>query len=460
MRNTSSRKGRALGGAQDAFATRSGFASGPTGFPPMSSREFALLALAGFAVQLGYGVILPLLPELVQRIGADTSTAAVAVHTSGLTTAYMLAVFAAALPSGRLADRFGGRRIVLIGLTGHSAALVALAAATDAVTAYALRAAAGVFAGAVLAAVAAIIAEERDHTRRARLFAGSGAAALVGLVVGPALSGLVAGAMARMLHTGTGAAMTLLIPFSAAAGIGLAILAAAAVWLKPALRKPRVLESASWLRLAANETLRALLIANFLVLFALGALEVMMPLLGEQRLAFDALALGIVFAECSAVMIVLQGALFASPVLSRFSGGRLAAAAFVGIATGFVWLALAGTFTSVLGAVGFVAIGGGYLLPALGYAASVHAVAGRGEVLGAMTAAGSLGQAAGSAAGGLLYAGLGGAALWAVAAAMLAGVACVRAMPPASPGRRDHAHAPIGHGREQQQRCSQERTRT
>lgn len=411
----------------------------------MTLRDFALLALAAFAAQLGYGVILPLLPELIERIGGDASVATRVAHTTGLTTTYMLAAFAAALPWGRTADRVGGRRVVLIGLGGHSLALISLTAATDVPTAYLLRAAAGVFASAVLSGVAVTIAGERDQSRRARYFAGSSAAALLGLLAGPALSGMVSGVMARMVHADTGAAMTLAIPYSLAAAIGLACLGAAALGLRSASAAERpVLQQTGWTALATNTPLHSVLVANFLVLFGLGALEVIMPLFGAQRLALDALAVGLLFAACSLVMIAVQGGLFASGWLSRRSRGGPAAVAFIVMAAGFVWFDLAGAFTSAAGAVGVIAAGGGYLLPALGYAASLATAARPGVALGAMTAAGSLGQALGSAAGGSLYGYVGAPALWVLAAAMLVGAACARAARIGATATRNHGHAAIG----------------
>lgn len=393
----------------------------------MTAVAFASLAAAAFAVQLGYGVIVPLLPDLIERIGSDPTATRIS-HTTGLTTIYMLAAFAAAVRWGRLADRIGGRRVVLIGLAGHSVALISLVAATNAPTAYLLRAVAGVFASAVLAANAQAIAGEPDPPRRARFFAGSSAAALLGLVAGPALSGAVSAAMSRAMPAGTGAAMTLAIPYSVASIVGLACLATAAVWLQPqAHTGQRVLQPTRWTALASSPCLRAALIANFLVLFGLGALEVVLPLLGAQRLALDGLAVGVLFAECSAVMIAVQGALFSSSLLSCRSNGGPAAVAFLIMTGGFVWFDLAVAFAGAIGAVGVVAAGGGYLQPALGYAASLDTSVRAGQALGAMTAAASLGQALGSAAGGLLYGSAGGAALWMLAAAMLVGAACARA---------------------------------
>jgi predicted MFS family arabinose efflux permease len=413
----------------------------------VSSRDFVLLALAAFAAQLGYGVILPLLPDLVERIGTDTSFAAQVRHTGGLTTVYMLAAFAAAVPCARLAHRAGARTVLLIGLAAHSVALAALLGATDAVTAYILRAVAGMAASAVLAAVAVTIAHEPDRSRRARYFAGSSAAALLGLLAGPALSGTVSAAMTGMVHADGANVMTLAIPYLAASGVGVCVFLAIALWLPHRARTATVLApSASWASVLSGKGTRAVLVANFLVLFGLAATEVILPLASRRALGLNAFNVSLLFALCSAVMIAVQAWLFATTLLERHTGGGRAAAGFLAMAIGFVWLDFATGLTSALAAVAVFAAGAGYLMPALAYAASLDSTAPAAEALGSMTAGASLGQAAGSAAGGLLYAHFGGAALWILSATMLAGGACARVArvgaPPAAPDFRASAGKP------------------
>jgi predicted MFS family arabinose efflux permease len=148
-------------------------------------------------------------------------------------------------------------------------------------------------------------------------------------------------------------------------------------------------------------------------------MEVTLPLDGIQRLSLDALALGLLFAECSIVMILVQGGLFATNALERSARGWAAAGAFLAMAAGLILIMQGRSFLTTAVAVGIVALGSAYLLPALTYLASVESAGREGASLGAMTAAGSLGQALGSAAGGSLYALIAEAALWYVGASML-----------------------------------------
>jgi len=76
--------------------------------------------LAMFAVALGYSVVLPVLPFLVERLLGAADPAAASRHTGLLTGAYTLALFLFAPLWGRLSDRHGRRRVLLLGLGGFA----------------------------------------------------------------------------------------------------------------------------------------------------------------------------------------------------------------------------------------------------------------------------------------------------------------------------------------------------
>ena len=65
----------------------------------------AALMLAVFTVSVGFGVVLPLLPYLIERLlGAGVEAAQVSRHTGLLTAVYTLSLFLFAPLWGRLSD--------------------------------------------------------------------------------------------------------------------------------------------------------------------------------------------------------------------------------------------------------------------------------------------------------------------------------------------------------------------
>ena len=80
-----------------------------TGIPPST---MAVLMLSVFTVSVGYGIILPLLPYLIERLlGKGGGAAQVSQATGLLTGLYTLSLFLFAPAWGRMSDRYVRRPI-------------------------------------------------------------------------------------------------------------------------------------------------------------------------------------------------------------------------------------------------------------------------------------------------------------------------------------------------------------
>ena len=84
-----------------------------TGIPPGT---MAVLMLSVFTVSMGYGVLLPLLPFLIERLlGTAGDVAQVSRATGLLTSLYTLSLFLFAPAWGWMSDRYGRRPVLQIG---------------------------------------------------------------------------------------------------------------------------------------------------------------------------------------------------------------------------------------------------------------------------------------------------------------------------------------------------------
>jgi MFS family permease len=90
---------------------------------PLSWRALFALLLAMFSVAVGYGIVLPILPFLIERLACATNDASVSWHTGLLTGTYILAIFLFAPLWGKLSDQRGRRPVILLGLVGFAATL-------------------------------------------------------------------------------------------------------------------------------------------------------------------------------------------------------------------------------------------------------------------------------------------------------------------------------------------------
>ncbi|HAB17655.1 MAG TPA: TCR/Tet family MFS transporter [Verrucomicrobiota bacterium] len=138
---------------------------------------------------LGIGLIIPILPKLVEQLqGRNISAAS---HTVGLLASlYALMQFLFAPILGSLSDHFGRRPVILASLFGSGLDYILLAFAPTLSWFFLGRIVAGVTAANITAATA-YIADVSPPEKRAGNFGLIGAAFGLGFILGPALGGLL-----------------------------------------------------------------------------------------------------------------------------------------------------------------------------------------------------------------------------------------------------------------------------
>jgi DHA1 family tetracycline resistance protein-like MFS transporter len=174
----------------------------------MSARKPALAFIFVTLVLdiLGIGLIIPILPKLIETLcGGNVSTAASVFGSLAALYSLMQFVFAPVL--GSLSDRFGRRAVILSSLFGSGLDYLVLAFAPSLPWFFVGRIVAGI-TGANIAASSAYIADVSPPEKRAGNFGLIGAAFGLGFIAGPALGGLLG-------HIG------LRVPFFVAAGLTL-----------------------------------------------------------------------------------------------------------------------------------------------------------------------------------------------------------------------------------------------
>ena len=363
----------------------------------------AALMLAAFTVSVGYGVVLPLLPYLIERLlGADVDVAQVARHTGLLTAVYTLSPILFAPMWGRLADRFGPRGVLLVGLFGFGLTMLIFAFVDSLAAVYAERFMSGIFAAAVTPVAAAAIGNfSLTEQRRVRRFAFVSIAGISGFLLGPML-GVIVTRLAADFGTLALPTGSIAIPLAATALLTM-VVATFAAFTVPGIngnaRAPNVIDATikitRWL-------VPKLLILTFIVSAGVGVFEVGLALRGKQELGLTPTQIAVMFTECSVVMLVVQTIVFApwfKPEMTRW----LIAPALSLLAVALFLVPQASSFFWMLVAIGAVAASAGILLPILTYWISVNAGGAQGWELGKQTAAASLGVSVGSAAGGLLF---------------------------------------------------------
>jgi DHA1 family tetracycline resistance protein-like MFS transporter len=138
---------------------------------------------------IGFGIIIPVLPELVMEVG-HLSLAQATWMGGWLSVVYAIMQFLCGPLAGNLGDRFGRRRVLLLSLAGLSIDYLIMGFAPTLAWLFAGRLLAGVF-GASFSPASAALADISPPNDRARRFGLVGAAFGIGFIVGPAIGGLL-----------------------------------------------------------------------------------------------------------------------------------------------------------------------------------------------------------------------------------------------------------------------------
>ena len=390
---------------------------------PLDGAAFYWLVVAMFTVTLGYGVLLPVLPFLLERLLSDPSQAAISYHTGLLMGTFMFALFVFAPLWGLVSDRIGRRAVIMVGLGGHIVSLALFALVQSLWLAYLVRALSGMFLSAVLPVAQAYVSETSSEKALGRRLAWTSAASLSGSVVGPALSGgIYAAGSALGVGGPTGSGLNAL-PLFVAALFGLPVLLGIMAKLPVSASIVQPHEGRGQAPHGRQGwQLFALLTLSLVVMFGHGGFEVGITLNGRLALNQTPSHIGLMFAMCSVVMILVQTAVYMWPgFLKRFQGTYIVVPSLAAIGLGFLFLpgARDGLFMSLL--VTLIAGGVGMWSAASNTFLARGTRKNLGMALGLQTAFASVGQGLGSVAGGSLYAVLTGSSFFVMAGLMLTG---------------------------------------
>lgn len=381
--------------------------------------QMAVLLAAVFAVMLGYGVTLTVLPYYTSRVhrlnGVSDDT--LAVHIGILTGVYALAQLVSGPLVGRLTDRRGRRPVAVAGLVTVGITQIAFGTVTSLWWLYGLRVAGGVAAGLLTVAASAMIADWTDERSRPRGMALFGTAVSLGIVAGPVLGGLLNGAS---IDIGVIRLDGYSLPFVAAGSV--AVVAAAFVKWRLAESRPEPALAEVQPAGAGTTTFDRLGPGLALVVaaqFGLALFESTFVLYARDRFAFTVAETTQAFLVCGGVMAVLQ-LVAAGPLRRVLAPLAQIAVGFLGMGAGIAALLAVQTLGAVLLSVGVLAAGTALITPNLAALVSQASPRSIGASLGMKSSASSLGQFLGPVVGGALLAWR-AASPYAVAAFLLGG---------------------------------------
>lgn len=255
-------------------------------------KAILLLMSVQFFVYLGFGIVIPILPEVILDQGYSE------VHVGGLLTVYALSSFFTAPLWGSLSDRTGRKKLILVGLVGFSMSFFLFALFMGSLPLlYASRVVGGVFSGALYTAVTGFVADMTNEENRNKYMGLLGMSIGLGFIFGPAIGGVLG-------H------VNLQLPYLASGILTLLLLVYASIILKEPERRREGNKRAIIPKGAATlwkYRIRYLFLFSFMVTFLLAGLEATFQLFQIDKIEITPLQLGYLFMASGFVDAVIQG---------------------------------------------------------------------------------------------------------------------------------------------------------
>ena len=305
------------------------------GVPPARGAAVAFIFVTILLDMLALGLIMPILPKLVESfVDNDTAQAARIFGVFGTAWALMQFVFSPIL--GSLSDRFGRRPVVLLSNFGLGLDYVLMALAPSLIWLFVGRVISGITSASISTAFA-YIADITPAERRAAVFGKVGAAFGAGFIIGPAVGGLLGDVDPRL-------------PFWVAAGLSFANTMYGLLILPESLprdrRAPFRWKSANPIGalhlLRSDRILAGLSVANFFAQLAHAVLPSIFVLYATYRYGWDSKTVGVTLAMVGVCAMLVQG-VGIGPIVRVFGERRSLLLGLICGAAGFFIFAIAPT---------------------------------------------------------------------------------------------------------------------
>lgn len=345
-----------------------------------------------FIAFLGVGLIVPVMPSFMDIM-----------HLSGKTMGYLVAVFAVAQLlmsplAGRFVDRYGRKKIIIIGLLLFGVSELIFGLGTNVWVLYLSRVLGGISAAFIMPGVTAYVADITSVQERPKAMGYLSAAISTGFIIGPGIGGFIAEYGIRF-------------PFFFAAAIAFLACISSIFILKEPLTKEQLAEISantkqtnfiSDLKRSLNPLYFIAFIIVFVLAFGLSAYETIFSLFSDHKFGYTPKDIAAIITISSIFGVIVQLFMFGKMVdilgekkliqLCLIIGAILAVASTV-----------ISSFLAVLVVTCFIFLAFDLLRPALTTFLSKAAGKEQGFVAGMNSTYTSLGNIVGPAMGGILF---------------------------------------------------------
>lgn len=351
---------------------------------PLAGANRNLLILFSVVVLdlIGFGVVVPILPFYAEQFGASATVLGF------LLTSYSAMQFVFSSVWGRLSDRIGRRKVILLTIAGSTVSLVLLGLADSLFMLFVGRILSGAFAANVSVA-SAYVTDVTTEENRAKGMGMIGAAFGIGFLLGPAMGGVLS---RHGYHT----------PILAAAALSALNLVYAA-WRLPEPTRHHRPEEVIETRVLSHRPVFKLCALYFFFTVGVNQLESTFAFFMMKRFGYDAMHVAYILALMALIMVGIQGGLIRT-LTQKYGELLLLVSGSLLLAASFVFVPWSPTVALLLLPLGIASVGRGISQPSLMSLVSKKSPPHmHGAVMGTFQASASLGRVIGPVIAGVLF---------------------------------------------------------
>jgi DHA1 family multidrug resistance protein-like MFS transporter len=354
-------------------------------------RNLFILVFALLVVMLGFGMVIPVFPFIIDKLGASGSTLGILVATAALTEFLFGPIW------GSISDRVGRKPILMIGLFGFALSMFLFGIADQIWMLILFRAFSGILSSATISTTMAYIGDSTSEKSRGGGMGIIGAVGGAGAVIGPGIGGLMAGG-------------SLSTPFFVSSLAALLSLLLVALLLPESLPvEARAAKGQRIQLIRFNDIWRALkgpigllLLLAFLATFGTSNFESVFGLYMLKKLDYGPEQVGGILTLVGAIALIGRG-LLTGFVTSHWGEPTVIKASLLVGSVGFILLLLANTYATVLLTTGIFTCSITFLRPSIHSLTSKRTTVGQGASMGLSNSFVSLGRVAGPIVAGLIF---------------------------------------------------------
>jgi len=356
-----------------------------------NNKAFLILSLALIVVMLGFGMVIPIFPFYVEKLGAGGTELGLLVATSALLEFLLGPMW------GSISDRFGRKPILIIGLFGYAISAFLFGISTQLWMLFAARALSGILSSATITSAMAYVGDITSEEDRGDGMGKIGAAMALGLMIGPGAGGWLG---KESLST----------PFFIAAGMSVVAMLLVAFFLSESISAIKTQPKSKfqlpqlkslWGALRGGPVGYLLLLVT-LFSFALTNFEAIFGLYALDKFGFGAEQVGMILMVVAVVSTVGK-ALLTGPVTRKWGESATIKASLIAGSLGYLVLLAAWDFYTILVATGFFILSKTLLRPATFALISKQSPKSQGTSMGLSNSFMSLGRILGPIWAGFVF---------------------------------------------------------